>query len=74
MSVKRLTKKIGVIVVIVATIAALNQFESNMNKVDWLVSDFAPLLPSYLGDIVIIFALGLLLHYAGVFEKALNKI
>ena len=74
MSVKRLVKLLGGCGVVLLIITALKDFESNMNLVDWLVSDLAPKLPSYLGDIVVILALGLLLYYAEVFEKALNKI
>ena len=64
----------AVLAVIVGIVLALNNLESNLGIVDWLIMKVAPALPSQLGDLVILFALFLFLHFLGLFEKALDKL
>ena len=64
----------AVLAAIVGIVLALNNLESNWGIVDWLIMKVAPALPSQLGDLVILFALFLFLHYFGLFEKALDKL
>ena len=50
---------IGIPLFLSGVISALNDFEGQMNIIDWLVMDIAPSLPPQQGDLVRIIAIGL---------------
>ena len=60
--------------IVLGIVLALYALKSNLGFVDWLITKVAPTLPAQLGDLVIVFALIIFLHYFGLFEKALDKL
>jgi len=65
---------IGILLFVNGLVNALNSFESNMNFIDWLISDVAPSLPPRIGDYVLILGLVLFIYFFNVFGEALDKL
>ena len=66
---------IGAVLAIVAGIVlTLNNLESNLGFIDWLITKIVPALPSQLGDLAIVLAIYLFIRFFGLFEKALDKL
>jgi len=65
---------IGILLFLNGLVNALNSFESNMNFIDWLISDVVHSLPPRIGDYVLILGLVLFFYFFDVFGEALDKL
>jgi hypothetical protein len=75
------TKKLGIVGLIIGImlfvnglVNALNSFESNMNFVDWIISDVAPSLHPQIRDYVLMLGLALFIYFFKVLGEALNNL
>ena len=72
MSKKGILLIVGIPLFLGGLVSILNKFESNLNFVDWLVSELAPSLPPNLGDIVLVLAICLLIYFMELLPKSIE--
>jgi hypothetical protein len=65
---------IGIPLLIYGIKGALEDFESQMNLIDWLVMDVAPSLSSTVGDLVRVLAICLLIFFATALPATIERL